>query len=166
MSDPRDRHFGDLLEGEELRPLTLHATQDHISDFQDFLGHRDTSDPDKAWMLGNNLHVDEDYSKRNMYGGVVGDGHQTIQYCCQLLTDSLPWGTLVSGYSKVDVKLTNPTRPGDEIVVTGQVTRKYSEDGRDFVVCQVQAHKQGGVLVATGTIRAHVPALAMASIAS
>lgn len=158
MTDPRDRHFANILEGEALRPMHVNVTQHHIDVFQDFLGHRDASDPDKAWLLGNNLHTDEDYSKRNMYGGLVGDGNQTAQYCCQLLTDSLPWGTLVSGYSAVDVKLTNPTRPGDEVVVTGNVTRKFSEDGRDYVVCEVLAVKQGGSVVATGTIKAYVPA--------
>jgi hypothetical protein len=157
MTDLHDRRFADLVEGEALRPLNILVSQQHIDVFQDFLGHLDASDPDKAWLLGNNLHVDEEYSKRNMYGGKVGDGNQTVQYCCQVVTDSLPWGTLVSGYSKVDVKLTNPTRPGDEVVVTGSVARKFTDGGRDFVDCEVKAVKQGDVVVATGTIRAYVP---------
>jgi acyl dehydratase len=57
----------------------------------------------------------------------------------------------------VDIKLTNPTRPGDRVDVSGKLTRKYVQDGRHFVVCEVTAVKQNGSLVATGTVRAHVP---------
>ena len=158
MKTLQDRNFQDLVEGETLGPLAISVTQAHIDLYQDFLGHLDASDPDKAWLLNNNLHVDEDYSKRNMYGGLVGDGNQTVQYCCQLVTDCMPWGTLVSGHSKVDIKLTNPTRPGDEVEVSGKLTRKYTEEGRNYVVCEVSAAKQNGSLVATGTVRAYVPA--------
>lgn len=156
-TDLRDRSFADLAEGERIGPLHISVTPEHIGAFQEFLGHHDGSDPDKKWLIGNNLHTDEDYSRKNMYGGVVGDGHQTVQYLCQLLTDSLPWGTLVSGYSSVDIKLTNPTRPGDEVEATGRILRKYSEAGRDYVVCEVRATKQGDVVVALGEIRAFVP---------
>lgn len=155
--DPRDRRFADLKEGEELNPLHVSVTRDHINGFQEFLGHFNEEDDAGSWLIGNNLHVDEDYSKRNMYGGVVGDAHQTFQYLTQLLTDSLPWGSLVSGYSSLDIKLTNPTRPGDEVVAQGKIVKKLTEDGRDFVVCEVQAHKQGDKLIAIGTIKAHVP---------
>ena len=156
-TDPRDRSFKDLVEGEALPPLHISITKDHINGFQDFLGHSNPHAIEgNTWLIGNNLHVDEEYSKKNMFGGVVGDGHQTIQYLCQLLTDSLPWGSLVSGYSSLDVKLTNPTRPGDEVVATGKIIRKLTEGGRDFVICEVSATKQQGSVVAIGTIKAHV----------
>ncbi|MBN9425884.1 MAG: MaoC family dehydratase [Burkholderiales bacterium] len=157
MTDPRDRSFADIEEGERLGPLHISVTQQHINDYQEFLGHFDGADPDKRWLLGNNLHVDEEYSKRNMFGGLVGDGHQTIQYVTRLLTDHLPWGTLISGYSTVDVKLTNPTRPNDEVEASGHVVGKFTENGRNYVLCEVQASKQGGVTVAMGTIKAYVP---------
>ncbi len=156
-TDPRYRSFADLVEGETLPELHVSVTQDHITGFQEFLGHHDPTETETAWLIGNNLHIDEEYSKRNMYGGVVGDGHQTIQYLCQLVTDSLPWGTLVSGYSLIDIKMTNPTRPGDQVVATGKIARKLTEDGRDYVICELQATKQQGRVVAVGTIKAHVP---------
>lgn len=158
ITDPRDRSFKDLVEGEALPPLHISVTKEHINGFQDFLGHTDPhSSSGNTWLIGHNLHVDEEYSKKNMFGGVVGDGHQTIQYLCQLLTDSLPWGSFVSGYSSLDVKLTNPTRPGDEVVATGKIVSKLTEEGRDFVICEVLATKQQGSVVAIGTIKAHVP---------
>jgi hypothetical protein len=159
-NDPRDRAFADLAEGEALRPLHVSVTREHINGYQDFLGHHDPNTIEGTqWLVGNNLHVDEDFSRRNMYGGVVGDGNQTIQYLCQLLTDYLPWGSLVSGYSSLDVKLTNPTRPGDEVVATGAIVRKLTENGRDYVICEVQASKQQDALVALGTFKVHVPRL-------
>jgi hypothetical protein len=157
--DIRDRSFADLVEGEALKPLHISVTKEHINGYQDFLGHHDPNTIEGTqWLVGNNLHVDEDFSRRNMFGGVVGDGNQTIQYLCQLLTDSLPWGSLVSGWSSLDVKLTNPTRPGDEVVATGNIVKKYSEDGRDYVLCETKAVKQGDAVVAIGTFKAYVPA--------
>ena len=156
--DPRDRTFSDLKEGEELKPLRISVTREHINGFQEFLGHFNEEDDAGSWLVGNNLHVDEDYSRRHIYGGVVGDAHQTFQYLCQVLTDSLPWGSLVSGYSTIDVKLTNPTRPGDTVVAKGKIVQKTTEDGRDYVLCEVNATKQEDKLVAIGTIKAHVPA--------
>ena len=158
--DPRDRTFADLAEGEALRPLHISVTTEHITGFQDFLGHHDPNTIEGTqWLVGHNLHVDEDYSRRNMFGGVVGDGNHTIQYLCQVLTDSLPWGSLVSGYSSLDVKLTNPTRPGDEVVASGTLVSKFTENGRDYVLCEVQATKQQESLVALGTFKVYVPRL-------
>ncbi|MCC6472958.1 MAG: hypothetical protein IT514_04355, partial [Burkholderiales bacterium] len=73
--DPRDRGFDDLKEGEALRPLRVSVTREHINGFQDFLGHHDPNTIEGTqWLAGNNLHVDEEFSRRNMFGGVVGDG--------------------------------------------------------------------------------------------
>lgn len=156
--DPRDRTFAELQDGEELKPLHISVTKEHINGFQDFLGHHDPNTIEGTqWLVGNNLHVDEDFSRRNMFGGVVGDGNQTIQYLCQVITDSLPWGSLVSGWSSLDTKLTNPTRPGDEVVVTGHIVKKYREDGRDYALCETRAVKQGDAVVAIGTFKVHVP---------
>jgi hypothetical protein len=154
--DPRDRTFADLTEGEELRSLHIEVTREHINGFQEFLGHFETEGY-SSWLIGNNLHVDEDYSRRNMYGTVVGDAHQTIQYLCQIVTDSLPWGSLLSGYSELDIKLTNPTRPGDSVVASGKIIEKRTEEGRNYAICEVRASKQGDRLVAIGTIKAYVP---------
>ena len=157
VTDMRNRSFEEVEEGESLRELAIEVTQKHIDDFQVFLGHT-LADSEHPWLLGHNLHVDEDYSRSHMYGGLVGDGNQTCQYLCQAVTDSLPWGTLLSGYSKLNIKLTNPTRPGDRVRVTGTVLRKYREDQRDYVECEVRATKGEGQLVAVGSIKAYVPA--------
>jgi len=162
-TDLRDRTFDDLVEGESLTALHISVTPDHINSFQDFLGHTDPKHSENPWLMGNNLHIDEDFSKKNMYGGIVGDGNQTAQYLCQILTDSLPWGSLVSGYSKLDIKFTNPTRPGDEVVVTGNITQKYTESDRDYVVCDVIAKKNRDTVIAVGNIRAYVPRRTSAS---
>jgi acyl-coenzyme A thioesterase PaaI-like protein len=141
--------------GEKLTPLVHYVTQEHINGFQEFLGHGPSSV--RGWMRGHNLHVDEDYSRQHMYGGNVGDGHQTIAYLCELVTSWLPYGALVSGYSEIDIRLTNPTRPGDVITSNGMVKEKMVEQGRRYVVCEVSATKIGDRLVAIGEIKAMVP---------
>jgi len=140
--------------GEEITPLTFYVTQDHIDRFQEFLGHPANS---TSWMAGHNLHVDEEYSREHMYGGNVGDGHQTIAYLCELVTNWLPYGALVSGYSELDIRMTNPTRPGDRVVAKGVVKDKFIEEGRKYVLCEVNAFKGEDKRVAIGTIKAMVP---------
>ena len=145
----------DVQVGEQLAPLMHYVTQEHINRFQEFLGHGPSQA--QGWMSGHNLHTDEEYSRAHMYGGNVGDGHQTIAYLCELVTNWLPYGALVSGYGEIDIRLTNPTRPGDVITSTGTVREKYTEDGRKYVLCEVQAMKGEERLVAVGQIRAMVP---------
>ncbi|MBI4200776.1 MAG: MaoC family dehydratase [Chloroflexi bacterium] len=142
--------------GEEITPLTHYVTQDHINKFQGFLGHAAAG---PSPMAGHNLHVDEEYSREHMFGGNVGDGHQTIAYLCELATNWLPYGALVSGYSEVDIRLTNPTRPGDRVVSKGVIKDKFIEDGRRYVLCEVTAVKGGDRIVAFGHIKAMVPDL-------
>jgi len=148
------RSFEDLRVGDEMTPLVKHVTQDHINTFQHFMGHHERGE--MSWLVGHNLHIDEEYSRRHMYGGNVGDGHQTISYLVQLLTSWLPAGALMRGNSSMDIKLTNPTRPGDTITVTGRVADKLVEDGKKFIVCEVRADNQNGKLVAIGTVKAYV----------
>ena len=145
----------DVQVGEQIAPLVHYVTQEHINGFQGFLGHGPSQI--HGWMSGHNLHTDEEYSRTHMYGGNVGDGHQTIAYLCELVTNWLPYGALVSGYSEIDIRLTNPTRPGDVVTSTGTVREKYTEDGRKYVLCEVQAMKGEERLVAVGQIKAMVP---------
>lgn len=155
-ADIRDRRFADLQEGEDLKPLTISVTQEHINNFQEFLGHLD-AEGQFGKAAGKNLHADEDYARQHIYGSVVGDANQTIQYLCQVVTDSLPWGSLLTGHSEIDIKLVNPTRLGDAVLVSGKIVEKRIEDGRNFAICEVRADKQGDKLVAIGTIKASVP---------
>ena len=64
---------------------------------------------------------------------------------------------LVSGYSEIDIRLTNPTRPGDIVTSHGVVRGKMVEKGRRYVVCEVSATKMDNRLVAIGEIKAMVP---------
>lgn len=143
--------------GEEIPPVIHYVTQKHINTFQDFLGHGPTTA--EGWMRGHNLHVDEEYSRAHMFGGNVGDGHQTVAYLCELVTNWLPYGSLVSGHSEIDIRLTNPTRPGDVVTSRGHVKDKFIEEGRKYVVCEVMAAKGQDRLVAIGFIKAMVPDL-------
>ncbi len=143
--------------GEEITPKVFYVTQDHINAFQVFLGAGMAPVALTRTESGHNLHVDEEYSRAHMFGGNVGDGHQTYSYMCQLVTDWLPYGSLVSGYSEVDIKMTNPTRPGDRVVAKGVVKDKFVEFGKKYVVCEVNAFKAEEKMVAVGTIKAMVP---------
>jgi len=139
--------------GEVFTSKPIEVTPQHITDFQEFMGHLDPS----FSLADHNHHVNEEFASRHMYGGIVGDGHQTIQYLWQVVTDHLPADALVSGHSSLDVRLVNPTRPGDTIVAKAEVTAVEPAAGGSIVVLDVNATNQREATVAFGTIRAFVP---------
>lgn len=151
MSTPEPRsmpNVGDVFTSD---PITVDMK--HIVDFQDFMGHLDRS----FSLVDFNHHVNEDFAKQHLYGGVVGDGHQTIAYLHQVVTDHLPAGALVSGGSTFDIRLVNPTRPGDTVVATAEVVAIEPHEAGTVVELKVGATNQREATVAFGVIRAVVP---------
>ena len=147
----RERTLPEVGEVFTSDPITVDMT--HITGFQDFMGHLDPS----FSLAGFNHHVNDDFAKEHLYGGVVGDGHQTIQYLCQVVTDHLPAGALVSGWSSFDLRLVNPTRPGDTVVARAQVSAVTPHGAGTVVELEVSAANQRDATVAFGVIRAFVP---------
>ncbi|MBI4201290.1 MAG: MaoC family dehydratase [Chloroflexi bacterium] len=158
----RKHHWEEIEIGDVLTPEVHYVSQEHIDKFQGFLGHGPESLVDGDRGTEHNFHMNEQYARRTAFGGAVGDGNQMVNYLVELATDWLPYGAVVSGYTHLDAKITNPTRPGDVVTATGTVKDKYVESGRKFVLLELEAHaKRPGVderrLVVMGTLRTFVP---------
>lgn len=151
----RKRSFDDIQVGEAVTPLYKTVTVDSIEKFAVFLDQIPRGQ--SAAAATGNPHLDEAFAQRSIFGGRFADGNHTVAHLCQMVTDWLPIGALVSGYSEVDIKLPNPVRPDDSVTVTGQVVDKFTGDGRDYAVIEVLARTQRDKVVAAGTIKAYVP---------
>ena len=149
----RRTDFADIRVGDLLPKRTWTVSKADIESFGDFLY---PATPDNPKRLGN-PHMDEEYARKHIYGGLFVDGNQTVACLCQLATDWLPPGALVSGFSDVDIKLPNPIRVADVVTFSGEVASTTSREGRDYVTLQVLARNQAGKVVAAGTIATCVP---------
>ncbi|OGA02975.1 MAG: hypothetical protein A3H35_20750 [Betaproteobacteria bacterium RIFCSPLOWO2_02_FULL_62_17] len=145
--------FADINEGDTLPSQTWTVTKADIAAFGEFLY---PPQPDNPQRKGN-PHIDEEYARQSIYGGLFVDGNQTVAFLCRMATDWLPAGTLARGWSDVDVKFPNPCRIDDVITFTGKVVAKTREHGRDQVKLEVLASNQAGKPVAAGFISAQIP---------
>jgi len=151
MSKPA--RFGDIRVGDELSQQSWTVTKADIEAFSDFLYPATARHPERR----GNPHIDEEYARQSIYGGLFVDGNQTVALLCRMATDWLPHGSLVFGISEVDIKFPNPVRVADVITFSGTVSAKTTEGGRDRVELQVLAQNQAGKVVAAGSISTCVP---------
>lgn len=148
---PQD--FDAIRIGDALPAQTWTVTKADIEAFGDFLYPATAANPERR----GNPHIDEEYARQSIYGGLFVDGNQSVAFLCRMATDWLPPGSLVSGFSEVDVKFPNPVRVADVITFSGKVSDKTSEGRRDRVKLDVIAHNQAGKVVAVGSISTYVP---------
>jgi acyl dehydratase len=151
MSGPA--RFEDIRVGDELPRQSWTVTKDDIAAFGDFLYPATAQNPGRR----GNPHMDEEYARSSIYGGLFVDGNQTVALLCRLASDWLPPGSLVFGPGEVDIKFPNPVRVADVVTFSGTVSAKASEAGRDRVEIQVLAQTQAGKVVAAGSVTACVP---------
>lgn len=150
---PKPTSFEDIREGDELGSEPWTVTKADIIAFGEFMY---PPQPDNPQRKGN-PHIDEEYAKQSIYGGLFVDGNQTVAFLCRMATDWLPAGALAYGFSDVELKFPNPCRLDDVISFSGRVAGKSSAGGRDEVRLDVRATNQAGKLVAVGTIAAQLP---------
>ncbi len=144
--------FADIQVGDVLPSQIWTVTKADIAAFGEFLYPPQPDNPERK----GNPHIDEEYARQSIYGGLFVDGNQTVAFLCRMATDWLPAGALAHGWSDVDLKFPNPCRLDDVITFTGKVATKSSERGRDQVRLEVLASNQAGKLVAVGHISAQV----------
>ena len=82
----------------------------------------------------HNLHTDLEYATKSIFGGTVNMGAATVAYVAELLEKAFPLKDLMSRHSRLEMRATEPIRPGDTIIFTGRVTGKREEGGHRLVV--------------------------------
>jgi hypothetical protein len=144
--------FASIRVGDMVPRKIWTATRENMQAFGELIPAR----PDNPGR-SRNPHLDEEYARSQIFGGLFADGNHIVSLVCQTATDWLPRNGLVSGHSEVDMRFPNPCRLGDTLTISGEVIEKRCVDGRDFVVLKMLAENQTGKAVAVGTIAAYVP---------
>jgi len=105
----------------------------------------------------NPLHTDDDFAKAvGMKDGVIAHGMLIMGIVGQAITGWIPRKDL----KKFGVRFAGMTKPGNTISVTGSVTDKRVDDGKNIIVCEVAAKDENGDVKVTGTFEAALPSKA------
>lgn len=130
--------FDDISVGDKLQTLTVAESQEIINRKNDFrLAGR---------HYESNIHTDEEFAKKNIFGGTVNSGPATMSYVDQMLQLSFPLESFYGG-GRLLMRAIEPFRTTDVVTFGGEITDKRVKDARKIVCCQVKGLNQRGDLV-------------------
>lgn len=124
--------------GDTLAELAITESQEIINRKSDF---RLAGKPSES-----NIHNDEEFARRNIFGGTVNAGPATMSYVDQMLELSFPLSAFYHGGSLL-MRAITPFRSGDTVTFGGEITDKRRDQGRCLVECRVRGLNQRGDLV-------------------
>ena len=101
----------------------------------------------QAAMDANPIHTDEEFAQQSGYKSVFAQGMLSMGFLAQMLVENAGVGSV----KKVKARFTKITWPGETITCKGVVTRKYEEDGRQLVDCDIHTENQDGERRIEGT---------------
>jgi len=104
----------------------------------------------------NPLHTDDDFAKAVGMPGVIAHGMLIMGFVGQAITDWIPRKNL----KKLGVRFAGMTYPGETITVSGTVTDKRKDNGRNLITCEVTAADQNGGVKISGSFVAALPSRA------
>ena len=126
----------DIREGADLPPLTRTVVQENIDSYAE------------AARDFNPIHLDEEYAKKTPAGGTIAHGMLVLAYISQMMTDAFGVSWVTGG--KLDIRFKAPARPGDTLMVSGQIVRFESGDSGISVRCDVTCTNQKDEVVVLG----------------
>ena len=138
VSPPGPLTFDSISVGDQLSPLVISESQEVINR------------KDKLRLAGrvnpSNIHIDEEFAQRNIFGGAVNSGPATMSYLDQMLHQSFPLRAFYDG-GKLLMRAITPFRAGDTVTFHGEITGKVREAGKKVVECRVKGINQREELV-------------------
>ena len=146
-------YFEDVKEGMEVTPLKKIATTRMLVEFAG------------ASLDFNPLHYEDDFAKSNDVGSPIVHGALKRAWLGQLMTDWMgDEGTLEKfscQYRGMDwprkMKTFTESKDGETWWCKGKVTRKYSQDGKNLVECQIWVENGKGEITTPGTAVVSLP---------
>ena len=94
----------------------------------------------QAAMDANPIHTDDEFARQSGYKSVFAQGMLSMGFLGQMLVDNAGAGNV----RRFKVRFTKITWPGETITCRGAVTRKYEENGRKLVDCDVHTETESG----------------------
>lgn len=96
--------------------------------------------------IGANLHTDEEFARRTIFGGTANMGVATLAYCTEALAKAYGPDALFRPGTRVEYKGIRPIRAGYEITLSGRVTARRPGEHD----CEITVHNQDGLLCGIG----------------
>ncbi|MCC6179489.1 MAG: MaoC family dehydratase N-terminal domain-containing protein [Chloroflexi bacterium] len=100
--------------------------------------------------VGANLHTDQEFARRTIFGGTANMGVATLAYCSEVLEQAFGPAAVLRPGARIEYKGIRPIRAGDEITLHGRIVERRT----DAVDCEIRVVAQDGTLrgVATATV--------------
>ena len=128
------RYFEDLVEGEHLDCRPVAMTRDAIIEFAKEI------DPQP-------FHTDEHAAALSIFGGLIASSLHTLSACTRVVVEAQGDVAILSGVGMDEVKMFNPVRPGDVLVVEAWWTdlkRSRRQPDRGFAAIRCRVVNQKG----------------------
>ena len=94
----------------------------------------------------SNIHTDEEFARKNIFGGAVNSGPASMSYVDQMLERSFPLRSFYQG-GRLLMRAITPFRSGDTVTFQGEITGKRIEGEDKIVECRVKGVNQRCELV-------------------
>ena len=135
-------YFEEVQEGDEAPPVSIsNITRTHIVKYAGASGDF------------NPIHHDELYAIRAGYDRVFAMGMLSAGFLSHMVTDWVGDSNL----RKFKVRFSALVWPGDTITCRGKISKKFSEDGKNYIQADVYAENQNGEKVVIGVMLAELP---------
>ncbi len=131
-----------LVPGDALPTITKLESQEAIDRYSELTRVRP--------RVGANLHTDEEFARRTIFGGTANMGVATLAYCSEVLELQYGPAAVLRPGASVEYKGIRPIRAGYEITLYGRVTARHA-DAHD---CEIRVVNQEGALcgIAVGRV--------------
>ena len=139
---------GQAAVGARLPALQVTESQDTI------LGYNDVQLAGR--LMTSNIHTDEEFARRNIFGGAVNAGPATLSYVEQMLSLSFPLSAFYSG-GRLLMRAIEPFRAGQVVTLRGEVTAAHASGDYHQVGCTVRGTNQLGSLVCLAEASLNLP---------
>jgi len=103
------------------------------------------------------IHYDKDFAVANGLPGVIVHGWLTLSFLGQMVTDWLGGGgTLI----KLSGSYRGMNKVQEDIICNGKITKKYTEEGKNYARLEIWAENPGGEKTVTGAAVVMLPSRA------
>ncbi len=135
-------YWDDVTEGMDMPPLVKNPTTQQLVKY--------------AGASGDyyQIHYDKDFAKGNDLEDVILHGALKNAFLGQYMTD---WMGPLGSLAMLSCQYRGMDSPGRPITAKGSVTRKYQEEGRNLVDCEIWLENTAGQKTTPGAATVELP---------
>ena len=135
-------YWDDVTEGMDMPPLVKNPTTQQLVKY--------------AGASGDyyQIHYDKDFAKGNDLEDVILHGALKNAFLGQYMTD---WMGPLGSLAMLSCQYRGMDSPGRPITANGSVTRKYQEEGRNLVDCEIWLENTAGQKTTPGAATVELP---------